>query len=99
MAISDNRSQTGSLAMSLVVSPLVVVAIILRFIATRKSARRVGAEDWCAFLATLSCLGFNVISIWCTSHHFLFVSLTTYLTILHFLPNFCIRVERTSIGI
>lgn len=65
MAISDNPGQTGSLAMSLVVSPLVVVAIILRFIATRKAARKVGAEDWCALLATLSCLGFNVLSVWC----------------------------------
>ncbi|KAM7189082.1 hypothetical protein V8F20_010290 [Naviculisporaceae sp. PSN 640] len=65
MAISDNPGQTGSLAMSLAVSPLVVVAIILRFIATRRAARRVGAEDWCALLATLSCLGFNVLSIWC----------------------------------
>ncbi|KAM7218672.1 hypothetical protein V8F06_005991, partial [Rhypophila decipiens] len=55
----------GSLAMSLVVSPLVVAAMILRFIATRKAARRVGAEDWSAFLATVSCLGFNVLSIWC----------------------------------
>ncbi|KAK3313001.1 hypothetical protein B0H66DRAFT_383926 [Apodospora peruviana] len=64
MAISDNPSQVGSLAMSLVVTPLVTLAIILRFIATRRAARKIGAEDWCAFLATASTIGYNIGNIW-----------------------------------
>ncbi|KAK3689173.1 hypothetical protein B0T22DRAFT_513340 [Podospora appendiculata] len=64
MAIADNPIQVGTLALSIIILPIVCVAITLRFIATRKAGRNIGAEDWCALVATLATIGYNIISIY-----------------------------------
>lgn len=53
MAIGDNYLQRTFFAVAIVGVTVAILATGLRFVATKRSARQVGWEDWFAVLATL----------------------------------------------
>ncbi|KAK4183390.1 hypothetical protein QBC35DRAFT_114599 [Podospora australis] len=64
MAIQDNLGQWSTLLLGAIATPFAIAAIILRFIATRKSGRSIGSEDWFALAGTLFYILYNSIAIW-----------------------------------
>ncbi|KAK3934704.1 hypothetical protein QBC46DRAFT_426015 [Diplogelasinospora grovesii] len=64
MALTDSGPQTAHVVLSILTLPLAIAASILRFYATRRASRKVGAEDWCALAATVFFVGYASIDIY-----------------------------------
>ncbi|KAI1407903.1 hypothetical protein F5Y13DRAFT_121114 [Hypoxylon sp. FL1857] len=55
----------GALFVSIIVcTPIAILVTVLRFVATRKSQRKIGLEDYLALLALLFNLGFNALELY-----------------------------------
>ncbi|KAJ2974666.1 hypothetical protein NQ176_g5939 [Zarea fungicola] len=52
-AIYKNSTQLAQLIVLLIFSPLTILCLVLRFVATRRTKRKLGFEDWMAVLATI----------------------------------------------
>lgn len=76
MAIGDNYLQKACFAVAIVGVAVAILATALRFVATKRSARQVGWEDWFAVLATLFYIFYVVPFFYCKfiSHYIAILS-------------------------
>jgi threonine/homoserine/homoserine lactone efflux protein len=59
-AVYNDSSQLTAFILLIVFTPLGIFVTGLRFIATRRGARKLSYEDWLAVVATLFFIGLNV---------------------------------------
>ncbi|KAI0014682.1 hypothetical protein F4780DRAFT_188142 [Xylariomycetidae sp. FL0641] len=60
----DDPVLSASFAVAIVSSVIEIAATVLRFVATKKSQRKLGGEDYLALLALIFALGFNAMDIY-----------------------------------
>lgn len=51
--LGRDSTQLAQFIVLMIFTPIGIAVMVLRFIATRRSARKLGLEDWMAALATL----------------------------------------------
>lgn len=62
--IADEPLQRTAFIVAIVGTALAILATVLRFIATKRSARKYGWEDWFAVLATFFFIAYVVPMLW-----------------------------------
>ncbi|CAJ2504150.1 Uu.00g115440.m01.CDS01 [Anthostomella pinea] len=66
--VFDDRVLGSIFVVALICTPIAILVTVLRFVATRKSQRKIGWEDYLALLALLFNLGFNIMELWSESN-------------------------------
>ena len=67
--VFDRYEYRAGFFVCIITAPICILATILRFVATRRTSRKLGLEDWFALLALLPYLTYTVMFLWskCTA--------------------------------
>lgn len=67
--VFDRYEYRAGFFVCVITAPICILATILRFVATKRTSRKLGLEDWFALLALLPYLTYTVMFMWskCTA--------------------------------
>jgi hypothetical protein len=71
MHIFESPNQAGYFMISLISIPICSLAVLLRFLQTRRAGRRFGLEDWFALGSLIAHFGYVIVSFF-GEHFFVF---------------------------